>query len=136
MPERAASGSSPILGGPPLTYRSLHLEIDQSLQFHAIFHRKLIYEIVDKAIDRKTHGLALAESALLHIENLLRVDLAHGSFMLGSVARPSNRNGRVGVGTAAGIYEQSVTLGIVLAPLEMFRHVHQAPVGGASLCRY
>ena len=117
----------------PLPYRSLHLEIDQSLEFNAIFHRKLAHEIIDKAIDRKAHGLPLAEPALLHVEDLFRADLAHRSFMLGGVTRASNRDGRVGVGTAAGIDQQSVALGVVLAALEMFRHVHQTPVSGAAL---
>src|SRR5271165_136027 len=117
----------------PLPYRPLHLEIDQSLQFDAIFHRKLAHKIIDKAIDRKAHGLPLAEPTLLHIEDLFSTDLAHRSFMLGSVTRASNRDGWVCVGTAAGIDQQSVTLGVVLAALEVFRHVHQAPVSGAAL---
>src|SRR5438132_7911991 len=32
--------------------RTFHLEIDQTLQFDAIFHRKLAHQIVDKSIYR------------------------------------------------------------------------------------
>ena len=131
-PREPRVASPPIVEHFPLPYRSLHLEIDQSLEFNAIFHRKLAHEIIHKAIDRETHGLPLAESALLHIEDLFGTDLADRSFMLGSVARASDRDRRVGVGTAAGVDQQSVALGVVLAALEVFRHVHQTPVSGAA----
>ena len=71
MPNVAMCGSLSDVETPPLAYRSLHLKIDESLQFDAIFHRKLAYQIVHKSIDRQTHRLTLAQSALLHIENLL-----------------------------------------------------------------
>ncbi len=53
--------------------------------------------------------------------------------MLGCVTGASNRDRRVRVGTAGRTDQQSVTLGIVLAALEVFRYVHQTPVSGAAL---
>src|SRR5580693_2219123 len=116
----------------PLAYRSLHLKIDESLQFDAVFHRKLTDEIIYKTIYRETHGLTLTQSPLLHIEDLLGVDLTDRSFMLRRVAGAPNRDRRIGVGAAAGIDEQSVALCIVLAAFEMFRHMDQAPVSRSS----
>ena len=43
-----------------LAYRTLHLEVDQSLQFDAIFHGELTYQIVNKSIYRQTHCLRFA----------------------------------------------------------------------------
>src|ERR1700722_179174 len=117
---------------PHLAYRPLHLEIDESLQFHAVFHRKLAYEIIHKSIDRETHGLPLAQSSLLHIKDLLRIDLTDRSFVLRGVAGASNCDGRISVGPAAGIDEQGVTLGVVLAPFQVFRHMNQPAVSSSS----
>src|ERR1700741_4424638 len=78
-----------------LADRTFHLEIDQTLQFDAVFHRKLAHEIVDKSVHREAHCLTFAQAALLHIKDLLGADLADRRFMLGSVTGPANRNGRV-----------------------------------------
>jgi pimeloyl-ACP methyl ester carboxylesterase len=43
-----------------LAYRTLHLEVDESLEFDAIFHRKLAYQVIHKAIYRQTHRLPFA----------------------------------------------------------------------------
>src|ERR1700722_18323851 len=116
----------------PLADRSLQLQIDQSFQLHAVFHRKLTYEIIDKTIDRQTHGLPFAQPALLHVEDLLRVDLTDRRFMLRRVTGASNRDCRISVGAAAGINQQSIALCVVLTAFEVFRYMDETPVGCSS----
>src|ERR1700731_2970065 len=80
--------------------RTFHLEIDQTLQFNAVFHRKLAYEIVDKSIHCETHCLTFAQAALLHIKDLFGANLAYRCFVLGSITGPANGNSRIGIGPA------------------------------------
>src|SRR5207244_10608983 len=44
------------------------------------------------------------------------------------VAGPANGDRRIGVGARRGVDEQGVALGVILAILEMLRHVHKAAV--------
>src|SRR5690242_6927689 len=88
---------------PPLADRPLHLQVDQALQFHPVFHRELAHQIVHKPIDRQAHGLPFAQPALLQVEDLLHADLADRGLMLGRVAAATDRDGRVSVGATGGV---------------------------------
>src|SRR4051812_6972976 len=58
------------LGGGTLADRAFHLKLDQALQLHAVFHRKLADEIVHETVHAQAHRLRFGEAALLHVENL------------------------------------------------------------------
>src|SRR5258708_13449717 len=115
-----------------LPNRTFHLEIDQTLQFDAVFHWKLAYEIVDKSIHRETHCLTFAQAALLHIKDLFGADLAYRRFVLGSVTGPADGNSRVGIGPAPSVDQQRIAFRIVFASFQVLRHVNQSSIGRTS----
>src|SRR5262249_565947 len=120
------------IAGALSTYGSLHLEIDQTLQFHTVFHRELADQIIDKSINREAHCLSFAQTSLLHVEYLFGADLADAGFMLRRVTGPAHRNRWIGVRPAAWINQQGVALGVVLAALEMLRYVDQTAISCAA----
>ena len=61
--------------GLSLTDGAFHLHVDKAFQFNGVFHRECLEEFVDESVDGETHGFALRESALHHVEDLLGTDL-------------------------------------------------------------
>src|ERR1035438_3551981 len=59
--------SAGVAGAVISTHAAFHLKIDQPLEFDRVLHRELAGEIVDEAVDRKAHGLALGKAALAHV---------------------------------------------------------------------
>ena len=123
---------SHLVWGRNLSDRTFHLKLDQALELDAVFHRELADEIVDESVDAQAHGLRFAQAALLHVENLLGADLADTRFVLHGVAGAAHGDRRISVGAAGRVDEQRVALGVVLATLEMLRHVNQAAISGAA----
>src|SRR5206468_5059321 len=115
-----------------LSDRAFHLQLDQPFELDAVFHRKLADEIVDKTVHAQTHGLRLAETALLHVENLLRAHLADTGFVLDGIACAAHGDSRIRVGPRRRVDKQRVALGVVFTMLQMFRHVDQSAVSGAT----
>ena len=115
-----------------LSDRAFHLQLDQPFELDAVFHRELADEIVDETVDAQAHRLRLGEAALLHVKNLLRAHLADAGFVLHGVAGAAHGDRRIRVGARGRIDKQRVALGVVLAILEMLRHVDQAAVSGAA----
>src|SRR5881227_2437001 len=115
-----------------LPHRAFHLQLDQPFELDAVFHGELADEIVDETVHAQTHGLRLAETALLHVENLLRAYLADAGFVLNSVAGAAHGDSRIRVRSRRRVDEKRVALGVVLAILQMFRHVDQSAVSGAT----
>ena len=111
---------------------SLHLQIDESLQLHAVFHRELLHEIVDEAVDAEAHRLGFGEAALHEVEDLVGADLADAGFVLGAVLIATDADGGVGVGVAVAVDEQGVALGVVFAAFEVLRDVDEAAIGAAT----
>src|SRR5881409_1463566 len=112
--------------------RAFHLQLDQPFELDAVFHRELADEIVDETVHAQTHGLRLAETALLHVENLLRAHLADTGFVLNGIACATHGDGRIRVRSRRRVDQKRVALSVVFAMLEMFWHVDQATVSGAT----
>src|SRR6478609_1232439 len=100
-----------------LSDRAFHLQLDQPFELDAVFHGELAHEIVDEPIYAQAHRLRLAQTALLHVENLLRADLANAGFVLDGVARAAHGDRRISIRARRRVDEQRVALGIVLAIL-------------------
>ena len=81
----------------PLPDRAFHLELDQPFELDAVFHGELAHEIVDEPVHAQAHRLRLAQTALLHVENLLRADLANTGFVLYGVASAAHGDRRISV---------------------------------------
>ena|GEM_PF-2294948 len=45
------NGDTPTEVGAPLSYRALHFEVDEALEFDGVLHRELADEFVDEAVD-------------------------------------------------------------------------------------
>src|SRR3954452_4228887 len=97
--------------------RAFHLELDQPFELDAVFHGELAHEIVNETVYAQAHRLRLAQTALLHVKNLFRTDLANAGFVLHSVARAAHGDRRISVRARRRIDKQRVALGIVLAIL-------------------
>jgi len=97
--------------------RAFHLELDQPFELDAVFHGKLAHEVIHEPIYTQTHRLRLAETALLHVENLVRANLADAGFVLHGVTSPAYGDCRIGVRARRRVDQQRVALGIVLAIL-------------------
>jgi len=80
----------------------------------------------------KLIACASVSPALLHVENLLRAHLADAGFVLNGVAGTAHGDCRVGIGATGRVNQERVALGVILAILEMLRHVHQTAVSGAA----
>src|SRR5581483_3780436 len=106
-----------------LSDRTFHLQFDQPFELDTVFHGELADEIVDETIDAQAHRLRLAEAALLHVENLFGAHLADAGFVLNSVTRSAHGDGGIRVGSRSCVDEQGVALGVVLAMLQMLRHM-------------
>src|SRR2546430_13444244 len=83
-----------------LPNRAFHLQLDEALELDAVLHRELADEIVNETIDAQAHSLRLAESALLHVENLLCAHLTDAGLVLHCVPRAAHGDRRVCVGAA------------------------------------
>ena len=81
----------------PLPDRAFHFELDQPFELDAVFHWKLAYEIVYEPVHAQAHRLRFAQTALLHVENLVRANLADASFVLHGVTSPADGDCRIGV---------------------------------------
>ena len=128
--ETAATANS--LGRNLLSDRAFHLQLDQALQLDAVFHRELADEIVDETVHAQAHGLRFGQAALLHVEDLFGAHLADAGFVLHGVAGAADGDGRISVGAAGRVDQKRVALGVVLAILQMLRHVHEAAISGAT----
>src|SRR5437016_5204764 len=115
-----------------LSDRAFHLQLDQPLQLDAVFHGELADEIVDETVNAQTHRLRLSEATLLHVENLIRADLADTGFVLDGIAGAAHGNSRICVGSRRRVDEKRVAFGVVFAMLQMLRHVDQAAVSSAT----
>src|SRR2546429_2064648 len=100
-----------------LPYRAFHLQLDQPLELYAVFHGELPDEIVDEPVHAQAHRLRLAQTALLHVENLLRANLADAGFVLDGVTSAAHGDRRISIRARGRVDEQRVALGIVLAIL-------------------
>src|SRR4051812_12357286 len=78
-----------------LTDRAFHLQLDQSFELDAIFHRELTHQIVHESVYAKAHRLCLGQAALLHVKDLFGAHLAHTGFVLDRIAGATNRDRRV-----------------------------------------
>ena len=101
----------------PLPDRAFHLELDQPFELDAVFHGELAHEIIHEPIHAQTHRLRLAQTSLLHVENLLRADLADTGFVLYGVSGAAHGDRRISVCAGRRVDKQRVALGIVLAIL-------------------
>src|SRR2546423_3834995 len=97
--------------------RAFHLQLDQPFELDAVFHRELPDEIVDEPVHAQAHRLRLAQTALLHVENLLRTDLANAGFVLDGVTSAAHGDRRISVCARRRVDEQRIALGIILAIL-------------------
>src|SRR5713101_4921533 len=70
--------------------RAFHLQLDQPFELDAVFHGELAHEFVDEPIYAQAHRLRLAQTALLHVENLLGANLADAGFVLHGVTSPTH----------------------------------------------
>ena len=110
-------GYSKIVRPKPLPDRAFHFELDQTFELDAVFHGELAHESVDEPVHAQAHRLRLAQTALLHVENLLRADLADAGFVLHGVTSSAHGDRRISIRTCRRVDEQRVALGIVLAIL-------------------
>src|SRR5205814_6791482 len=115
-----------------LADRAFHFELDQTLELDRILHRKLTDEIVNKSVHAQAHGLRFAQPALLHVKDLLGRNLRHAGLVLNGVAGAANGDRRIGVRTRGGVDKKRVALGVVLAILEMLRHMDKPAISGAA----
>jgi len=115
-----------------LADRAFHLQLDQAFELDRIFHGELPDEIVNESVYAQAHGLGFAQTALLHVKDLLGADLADASFVLHGVTGAAHGDGWISVGARSRVDEEGVALGVVLAMLEMLRHVHQSAIRGAA----
>jgi len=115
-----------------LSDRAFHLELDQAFQLDRVFHRKLADEIVDEPVHTQAHRLGFGQTALLHVKDLFGADLADAGLMLHGIAGPADGDCGVGVGQTGRIDQERITLGVVLAMLEMLRHVNKSSIGGPT----
>src|SRR5207249_7951248 len=97
--------------------RAFHLQLDQPLELYAVFHWELAHEIVDEPVHAQAHRLRLAQTALLHIENLLRANLADAGFVLHGVTSAAHGDRRIGIRARRRVDEQRVALGVVFTIL-------------------
>src|SRR5438067_12397141 len=95
--------ASLCLGGGTLADRAFHLKLDQALELDAVFHWELPDKIVHKPVHAQTHRLRFGQSALLHVENLLRAHLADACLWLNRVVASTDGDRRMTVGVAGGI---------------------------------
>ena len=101
----------------PLPDRAFHLQLDQPFEFDAVFHGELPDEIVDEPVHAQAHRLRLAQTALLHVENLLRANLADAGFVLHGVTSAAHGDRRIGIRARRRVDEQRVALSIVFTIL-------------------
>src|SRR5438045_9345746 len=92
--------------------RAFHLQLDQPFELDAVFHGELAHEFVDEPIYAQAHRLRLAQTALLHVENLLRADLANAGFVLHGVTSAAHGDGRISVRAGRRADEQRIALGM------------------------
>ena len=119
-------------GRVELPDRAFHFELDQPLELDRIFHRKLADKIVNKSVHAQAHGLRFTQAALLHVKDLVGRNLRHARFMLNRIAGATDGDSWVGVGARGRVDKKGVALGVVLAILEMFRHVDKSAISGAA----
>src|SRR5436190_20304417 len=115
-----------------LSDRAFHLQLDQTLELYAVLHGELAHEIVDETVNAQTHRLRLAETALLHVENLLGAHLADTGFVLNGIACATHGDSRIRVRSRRRVDEKRVALGVVFTMLQMLRHVDQSAVSRAT----
>src|SRR3954452_1314242 len=108
---------SKLVRPKPLPDRAFHLQLDQPLELYAVFHWELPDEIVDEPVHAQAHRLRLAQTALLHIENLLRANLADAAFVLQGVTSAAPGDHRISIRARRRVDEQRVALGVVFTIL-------------------
>ena len=114
------------------TDAAFHFEVDEALEFDAVFHGELFHQVVDETIDGEGHGFGFGEAALHEVEDLVFADLGDGGFVLGGVFVAFDGDGGVGVGAGTAVDEQGVALGVVFAAFEVLGDVDLTTVGGAA----
>src|SRR5438128_2947684 len=115
-----------------LADRAFHFELDQTLELDRILHRKLADEIINKSVHAQAHGLCFTQAALLQVKDLLGRNLRHAGLVLNGVAGAADGDRRVGVGARGGVDKKGIALGVVLAILEMLRHMDKSAISGAA----
>jgi len=89
----------------------------------------LANEIVDESFTLKLIAWASLKPRWLHVENLLGTDLADARFVLHRVTGAADGDRRISVGARGRVDQKRVTLGVVLAILEMFRDMDESAIG-------
>src|SRR5436190_5185303 len=79
----------------PLSDRAFHLQLDQPFELDAVFHGELAHEIVDEPVHAQAHRLRFAQTALLHVENLLGANLADAGLVLDGITSAAHGNCRI-----------------------------------------
>ena len=51
--------------------RAFHFQVDESFEFHAVFHGEFPDQVIDETIYAQAHCLGFIHASLLHVENLL-----------------------------------------------------------------
>src|SRR5947208_11106328 len=115
-----------------LADRAFHFELDQTLELDRILHRKLADEIINKSVYAQAHGLCFTQAALLHVKDLLGRNLRYAGLVLNGVAGAADGDRRIGISARGGVDKKRVALGVVLAILEMLRHVDEPSISGAA----
>jgi len=89
-------------------------------------------KIVNKSVHAKAHGLRFTQAALLHVKNLLGRHLRDAGFVLNRIAGAADGDGGIGVGARRRVDKKGISLGVVLAILEMLGHVDKSAISGAA----
>src|SRR6266542_2946705 len=61
--------------------RALHLELHETVELDGVFHRKLLREDLEEALDDQVLGLVLGEAAAHQVEHLVGADLPDGGLV-------------------------------------------------------
>src|SRR3990172_10865557 len=81
----------------PLSHGARHLQLDQAVELDGVFHRQLLSDGLDEAVDDHGEGFGLAEAAAHQVEELLLADAADGGLVLDSHVALVNLHVRPGV---------------------------------------
>ena len=112
--------------------RAFHLQLDQPVHLHRVFHRQFLDQRLDKAAHDHGRGFVLADATALQVEELLLADLADRGFVADADVVFLDLDVGIGVGAAAFVQQQRVADDVALAVMGALGHPQQAAIGGAA----
>ncbi len=94
---------------------AFHLQLDQPVHFHGVFHRQLFHKRLDEAVDDHRAGFGFGQAAALQVEKLFFADPRDARLVADLNVLLFDFDVRIGIAAALRIENQRVADDVALA---------------------